>query len=62
MTISDDFKKLINDFAIKEEIKLHEKFWCLGNLKKINFKWQRLSEKVRLRILEPMKKGTDFLY
>ena len=34
MTISDDFKKLINDFAIKEEIKLHEKFWCLGNLKK----------------------------
>ena len=34
VTISDDFKKLINDFAIKEEIKLHEKFWCLGNLKK----------------------------
>lgn len=36
VTISDDFKKLINDFAIKEEIKLHEKFWCLGNLKKHN--------------------------
>lgn len=37
VTISDDFKKLTNDFAIKEEIKLHENFWCLGNLKKHKF-------------------------
>ena len=54
VTISDDFKKLINDFAIKEEIKLHEKFWCLGNLKK-----QKIQKPTPFGKSAPSYIGTD---
>ena len=37
VVISDEFKDTINDFAKENQIKLHENFWYLGNLRKDKF-------------------------
>ena len=37
VVISDEFKDTINDFAKENQIKLHENFWHLGNLRKDKF-------------------------